>query len=123
MRFRTYLTIRLEATPTKLGIAWSFFATFLTIHVDSSFQNLTFDVRSRRSGKAADGTHKRSLWAAPLDGMVSEIRPIRFWNHRGRRGSLPSMHCHSRPWHQTSLMMSLVSQARPIAPIEDHQCG
>ena len=31
---------------------------------------LTFDVRGRRSGEAAKGTHKRSLWAVPLDGMV-----------------------------------------------------
>ena len=31
---------------------------------------VTFDVRGRRSGEAAKGTHKRSLWAVPLDGMV-----------------------------------------------------
>jgi len=31
---------------------------------------LTFDVRGRRSGEAAKGTHKRSLWAVPLDGIV-----------------------------------------------------
>ena len=31
---------------------------------------LTFDVRGRRSGEAAKGTHKRSLWAVPFDGMV-----------------------------------------------------
>lgn len=31
---------------------------------------LTFDVRGRRSGEAAKGTHKRSLLADPLDGMV-----------------------------------------------------
>jgi len=31
----------------------------------------TFDVRGRRSGEAAKGTHKRSLWAVPLDGTVS----------------------------------------------------
>jgi hypothetical protein len=31
---------------------------------------LTFDVRDRRSSEATKGTHKRSLWAAPLDGMV-----------------------------------------------------
>ncbi|MCE1182072.1 MAG: hypothetical protein LWW81_07175, partial [Rhodocyclales bacterium] len=30
----------------------------------------TFDVRGRRSSEAAKGTHKRSLWAVPLDGMV-----------------------------------------------------
>ena len=33
-------------------------------------KGLTFDVRGRRSGEAAKGTHKRSLWAVPLDGMV-----------------------------------------------------
>ncbi len=33
-------------------------------------QRLTFDVRGRRSGEAAKGTHKRSLWAVPLDGIV-----------------------------------------------------
>ena len=37
---------------------------------------LTFDVRGRRSGKAAEGTHKRSLWAVPLDGIVSQLRAI-----------------------------------------------
>ena len=31
----------------------------------------TFDVRGRRSGEAAKGTHKLSLWAVPLDGIVS----------------------------------------------------
>ena len=30
----------------------------------------TFDVRGRRSGEAAKETHKRSLWAVPLDGIV-----------------------------------------------------
>lgn len=29
----------------------------------------TFDVRDRRSGEAAKGTHKRSLWVDPLDGI------------------------------------------------------
>lgn len=33
---------------------------------------LTFDVRGRRSGEAAKGTHKRSLWTVPLDGVVSQ---------------------------------------------------
>jgi hypothetical protein len=36
-------------------------------------ERLTFDVRGRRSGEAAKGTHKRSLWAVPLDGMVSHL--------------------------------------------------
>ena len=27
-------------------------------------------MRGRRSGEAAEGTHKRSLWAVPLDGIV-----------------------------------------------------
>jgi hypothetical protein len=36
----------------------------------------TFDVRGRRSGEAAKGTRKRSLWAVPLDGIV---RP--WWLH------------------------------------------
>ena len=31
---------------------------------------LTFDVRGRRSGEAAKETHKRSLWAVPLNGIV-----------------------------------------------------
>lgn len=31
---------------------------------------LTFDVRGRRSGEAAKGPHKRSLWAVLLDGIV-----------------------------------------------------
>jgi len=35
---------------------------------------LTFDVRGRRSGEAAKGTHKRSLWAVPLDGIVERSR-------------------------------------------------
>ena len=39
---------------------------------------LTFDVRGRRSGEAAKGTRKRSLWAVPLDGMV---RCDRFSEH------------------------------------------
>lgn len=30
----------------------------------------TFDVKGRRSGEAAKGIHKRSLWAVPLDGIV-----------------------------------------------------
>ena len=34
---------------------------------------LAFDVRGRSSGEAAKGTYKRSLWAAPLDGIV---RPL-----------------------------------------------
>jgi hypothetical protein len=38
----------------------------------------TFDVRGRRSGEAAKGTRKRSLWAVPLDGMV---RCDRFSEH------------------------------------------
>ncbi|CAM6606498.1 Plasmid mobilization protein [Citrobacter freundii] len=40
--------------------------------------HLTFDVRGRRSGEAAKGTRKRSLWAVPLDGMV---RCDRFSEH------------------------------------------
>jgi len=36
----------------------------------SDICRLTFDVRGRRSGEAAKGTHKRSLWAVPLDGVV-----------------------------------------------------
>jgi hypothetical protein len=31
---------------------------------------ITFAVRGRRSGEAAKGTRKRSLWAVPLDGKV-----------------------------------------------------
>lgn len=33
----------------------------------------TFDVRGRRRGKAAKGTHKRSLWTVPLDGIVNLV--------------------------------------------------
>ena len=36
----------------------------------------TFDVRGRRSGEAAKGTRKRSLWAVPLDGMVGQYGKI-----------------------------------------------
>ena len=43
-----------------------------------SMSGLTFDVRGRRSGEAAKGTRKRSLWAVPLDGMV---RCDRFSEH------------------------------------------
>ena len=42
-------------------------------HIIFWLRNLTFDVRGRRSGEAAKGTHKLSLWAAPLDGIV---RPL-----------------------------------------------
>ena len=35
--------------------------------------SLTFDLRGRRSGEAAKGTHKRSLWAVPLDGIVGRL--------------------------------------------------
>ena len=37
---------------------------------------LMFDVRVRRSGEAAKGAHKRSLWAVPLDGMVRQLNAI-----------------------------------------------
>jgi hypothetical protein len=43
-------------------------------------QSLTFDVRGRRIGEAAKGTHKRSLWAVPLDGIV---RPRARLTHDG----------------------------------------
>ncbi len=36
----------------------------------ASVSGLTFDVRGRRSGEAAKETHKRSLWAVPLNGIV-----------------------------------------------------
>jgi hypothetical protein len=36
----------------------------------------TFDVRGRRSGEAAKGTHRRSLWAVPSDGIVSPSRTL-----------------------------------------------
>ena len=42
-------------------------------------------MRGRSSGEAAKGTHKRSLWAVPLDEIVSgirhetTIRPMIFW--------------------------------------------
>ena len=37
---------------------------------DDLMKCITFDVRGRRSGEAAKGTQKRSLWAVPLDGIV-----------------------------------------------------
>ena len=46
------------------------------LHFDEC--RITFDVRGRRSGEAAKGTRKRSLWAVPLDGMV---RCDRFSEH------------------------------------------
>jgi hypothetical protein len=41
-------------------------------------RRLTFDVRGRRSGEAAKGNHKRSLWAVPFDGMVRFHLPCRY---------------------------------------------
>jgi hypothetical protein len=35
--------------------------------------DLAFDVRGRRSGEAAKGTHKRILWTVPLDRIVSKM--------------------------------------------------
>ena len=46
--------------------------------IKRNMKGLTFDVRGRRSGEAAKGTRKRSLWAVPLDGMV---RCDRFSEH------------------------------------------
>lgn len=74
-------------------------------------------MRGRRSGEAAKGTHKRSLWAVPLDGMV---RPVFDLGHDPKHSTYRTTRKKANQLHSTAHATLLLVKDSGTAAVIEH---